>query len=236
MTLAWYERVPKKDREKQLANMNEGQFLKVLRRASAGHVADKGEVSQAAIAKGLGVKPGFLREVEAGSRPVSYQIAKAYCDAMGLDVTILKKVGRQKLKWPDEGGPPRADPPPGLTDPPKRPRVQRSQEDRDRQQRARAETRALEGADEAVDLDEIKSITVRNQLEESIVLTFKVTPKGNLFVDVHQDCVAAGPVEILKEGFTGVRVSCPPVLEWDVGAKQRKVFEVSVATKREDSD
>ena len=238
MSTPWYERVPKTDREKKLAGMNEGQFLKVLRKAAAPHVENRDLVSQATLAKAIGCKPGMLRDIEAGIVAAEYIHARAYCHAMGVPIDLLRKVGRGKFKWPEDGGSPSTEKPKvrQTLEKEKKPRAPQSEEDRRRQQTLRAENRVLEGADTEVELAKLSGITVRNQTEDSLILTFSVTPKGNLFVDVHQDCVASSPTELLKDGFTGVRAACPPVLYWDVGTKQRRVFDINVPTKRTEEE
>jgi hypothetical protein len=225
----WYERVPKSKREERLASMSEGPFLKLLRKAAVSH-ADKEALKQTTLAAALGVKPGFLRDVEAGHRPVTYQIAKIYCDAMGIPVETLKRVGKGKLKWPGDA----PDPEPAAAAPAKpKTKTKKSEEEREYQRKLRAENRVLEGADPFVDLSKVKSITVRNQDEECMVMTFKVTPKGNLIIDLHADSSEARPAELLKAGFTGTRVAAPQTLSYDMG-REKKVFETSVPVKRED--
>jgi len=241
MSLEWHERVPKsKDRDALLAGMGEGKYLGILRKAALRHhnedeVRSKA-LQQSALADSLHTKIQYLRDMEAGIRTAPLVVCEAYCKVMGLPITVLRKAGKGKLLWNGDtpSDPPKEVAPPKPPRPPIPARAYKSEEEKGRQRVIRAENRVLEGADLEVDLDKVTSITVRNQLEESVVLTFKVTPKGNLFVDVHQDCLATGPTEILKEGFTGVRVACPPVLEWDVGNKQKKVFDINVPTKRKD--
>lgn len=236
MSTPWYEKIPKKDREAQLRGMNEGQFLRALRKASATHVEDRESVSQVVLAKAIGCKPGRLRDIESGIVAAEYRDAKVYCEAMGVPIEILKKVGRGKFKWPTNGDSPGPEKPPEKKPSVRKTRSALSEEEKGRQRALRAENRVLEGADQEVEIGSLSGITVRNQTEESVVLTFKVTAKGNLFIDVHQDCVASGPTELLKDGFTGVRVACPPIMEWDVGAKQRRVFDINVPTKRTEKE
>jgi len=243
MSTPWYEKVPKSDRETKLAGMSEGRFLSLLRKASAGNVDDKKSVTQSALAETLDCKPGLLRDIETGCRPVTYRIAKVYCDAMGVPVEILKKVGKKSLRWPDAPAAPT--PAPAPEDESSRPSIlgpeaiqrrdQRLEEDRQLKKKLRAEDRVTKGSDQVVDLDKVVSITFRNQNEECLIATLQVTSKGNLIIDLHPDDSNSTEAELLKAGFTGVRIAAPQVMHYDMG-REKKVFEVSVPVKREAND
>lgn len=229
LSTPWYERVPKSKREEKLALMSEGQFLKLLRKASSSNVEDSKTVTQSALAEKLNVKPGFLRDIEAGHRPVTYNIAKVYCDAMGVPIETLKKVGKGKLRWPGEEPP---EPEPAPAPAPKKRKPTKSEEEKERERKAREENRIINGADLELDLTDFKGgITVRNNDEECVILHFKLTSSGNLLIDLFADSEEASPRELLKNNLTGVRVAAPQVMTYDMG-REKKVFDVSVPVKR----
>jgi DNA-binding XRE family transcriptional regulator len=234
MSLEWWERVPKKNREAQLAVMSEGKYLGVLRTAALRqeHI-DSGPLKQSTLAKELGTKPGNLRDMESGYKRAPLAVCRKYCELMGIPITALKRVGKPSLTWDgDEPSDPQLAEAPKAEQPParKKPRRKKTEEEKERDEKLRAEKRMIDGAQLAINMGDAKSLKFRNQIEYNLVVVVTQSDKGHITVDIFDEGADTSPSQLLKDGFTGVRLALPQVVTYDFDNK-KKVTEASVPTE-----
>ena len=74
-----------------------------------------------------------------------------------------------------------------------------------------------------------------SQRSAAPVAVLSMTPNGTLMVDFFVEGEDTKPGELLKAGFTGVRIALPQTIVYDYDAK-KKVTEVNVPISKGDSD
>ena len=235
MSMEWWERVPKSNREAELAKMNEGKYLGILRRAALRKLEGEqaNALQQSELAKALHTKSTNLRDMESGHKRAPLAVCKLYCERLGIPITVMKRVGNGSLLW--DGDTP-SDPQPQAEPAPAPKKKRRSsnkatltEEEKERQQKLRAERRVTDGAQLAVSMEKASGLRLRNHIEYNLVVVVGQTDKGTLTVDIFDEGADTTPAELLKNGFTGVRIPLPQVVTYDFDRK-KKVHETNVPT------
>lgn len=216
--MEWWERIPKSNREKTLAKLNEGQYLGLLRKAAARQYPDA-DFKQSTLARQLKLQPKTLREIEAGVKPCTEEIAKIYLKAMRLTDKIFKKIGNRTLGVKD---------PPTPVDPPKKTNGRLLKAREERKEKERKEKERLTSTTH-VDVREIKGVLIKNWTCDNIVF-YLVRKNGDLEIHALPDNLSFKEKALGELIGIGVRVPVAQAVSYD-GMTKLEVTEKKVPVK-----